>query len=140
MPAKVLIDTSIWIEYFNLAPGQVFMEVTRLLREERAAFSGMIALELIRGAKTTKELKTLENLFHSIARFDEQPSSHIQAGHLGYKLSRKGITMGTVDLLIAQVAIDHALSLYTQDHHFRSIAKHSPLTLHHTKPSSSSSK
>jgi len=138
MPDKVLIDTSIWIEFFNMARGQVFQEVTQLLREDPTAYSGMIALELIRGAKTAKELKTLENLFQSIARFDEQPSSHIQAGHLGHKLAGKGITMGTVDLLIAQVAIDHALSLYTQDHRFSSIAKHSSLTLHHTSKASPS--
>ncbi len=139
MPDKVLIDTSIWIEFFNVARGHVFQEVTRLLREDRAAYSGMVALELIRGAKTAKELKTLEHLFQSITRFDEHPTSYTQAGHLGYKLARKGITMGTVDLLIAQIAIDHALALYTQDHHFRSIAKHSALTLHHFKASASSS-
>jgi len=131
MSDNVLIDTSIWIEFFNVAEGKVFQEVTRLLREDRAVYSGIIALELIRGAKTARELSTLEDLFHSIARVDEQRSSYGQAGHLGYKLARKGLTMGTVDLLIAQVAMDHQLALYTQDHHFRSIAKHSTLKLHH---------
>jgi len=138
MPDKVLIDTSIWIEFFNVARGLIFQDVTRLLREFRAAYSGMIALELIRGAKATKEHKTLENLFQSITRFDEQSGSHFQAGHLGYTLARKGLTMGTVDLLIAQIAIDHNLLLFTQDHHFRAIAKHSALKLYDA-PSSPSS-
>jgi predicted nucleic acid-binding protein len=56
-------------------------------------------------------------------------STYLQAGELGYRLARKGQTMSTVDLLIAQIAIENGLSLMTYDDHFETIAGHSPLVL-----------
>lgn len=50
-------------------------------------------------------------------------------GEVGKNSARKGHTLSTVDLLIAQTAIENSLSLMTHDEHFNAIAKHSPLTL-----------
>lgn len=130
MKDKALIDTSVWIEYFQVPNTLLFEQVTQLLKEQRALFTGIIALELVRGARTEKELLVLEALFRSIKRVDETGTTHLEAGRIGYKLSKKGITIGTVNLLISQLAIENDLSLYTLDRHFQAIAGLFPLKLY----------
>lgn len=130
MPDKVLIDTSIWIEYFR-TPGSSFSDaVSSLLRNGEACYTDIIALELIRGAKTRKELSVLETLFNTIEQLTATETSFREAGLLGYHLARKGTTLGTVDLLIARLAIEHKIPLFTCDQHFKAIEKGSPLKLY----------
>ncbi|MBI3359437.1 MAG: PIN domain-containing protein [Nitrospirae bacterium] len=130
MADNVLVDTSIWIDYFQIAQGVVFDQVTRLLKENRTVFTGIIASELIRGSHSEKELSVLKTLFRSIGKVDEMETTHSNAGRMGYKLARKGVNPGTIDLIISQIAIEHSLFLYTQDQHFTMIAKHFPLKLY----------
>jgi predicted nucleic acid-binding protein len=127
MPDNVLVDTSVWIEYFQVPKSHVFEHVTRLLKERRAFFAGIIAMELIRGARSEKELSVLESLFRSINKIVELETTHYEAGKIGYGLAKMGLTIGTVDLLISQLAIENDLSLYTQDQHFEIVAKSFPL-------------
>jgi predicted nucleic acid-binding protein len=129
MSDDVLVDTSIWIAYFNSPQNPIRKEVTQLLREQRAVYTGIIATELIRGARSGKELSILETLFQSIKIISEQKSTHMEAGKIGYTMARNGFTLGTVDLLISQLAIENDLALYTQDQHFNAIAKYFPLKL-----------
>ena len=56
-------------------------------------------------------------------------NTYLHAVKLGYDLARKGHTVSTVDLLIAQSAIENRLSLMSYDDHFSIIAKHSALAL-----------
>jgi len=130
MADDVLVDTSIWIDYFQLPQGAIFEQVTRLLKENRIVFTGVIASELIRGSHSEKELSVLETLFRSIRKVVERETTHLSAGKMGYRLARKGVNPGTVDLLISQIAIENNLFLYTHDHHFTMIAKHFPLKLY----------
>lgn len=57
------------------------------------------------------------------------PESYRLAGELGFPLAKTGTTLGVVDLLIAQVAIENGLKLLTLNNHFKIIQKHSRLDL-----------
>ncbi|HAG51793.1 MAG TPA: PIN domain nuclease, partial [Deltaproteobacteria bacterium] len=50
MKDKVLIDTSVWIEFFRKSGSEVSSRLRDVLVEERAAITGIISLELQRGA------------------------------------------------------------------------------------------
>ena len=130
MGGKVLIDTSIWIEYFNRAQSPLHAEVARLLRDRATVYTGIIALELIRGVRTEKEKSTLDSLLQSIDHVTEGDSTHCEAGRMGNRLARKGFTLGTVDLLIGQLAIENDVLLFTRDQHFATLAKHESLRLY----------
>lgn len=129
MGGNVLVDTSIWIDYFRAPKGVLFEAVTRLLKNQQAVFTGLIALELIRGAKSEKELSVLDDLFHLMPRIVERETTYNEAGKIGYRLARQGATLATVDLVIAQLAIENHLALYTRDRHFTRIAHSFPLAL-----------
>ena len=129
MEDKVLIDTSAWIDFFRKKDLRIYTLVAKLLKEKRAVASGIIALELLRGGKTIKELNYLNDLFEVITMVFPDPQSFMLAGKMGYSLARKGHALGVVDLLIAQLAIGNNLALLTLDQHFKIIEKNSSLKL-----------
>jgi predicted nucleic acid-binding protein len=53
--------------------------------------------------------------------------THERAAHLRDRCLRAGVTVSTVDVLIAQVAIDFSCALLSADRDFRMIAKYSAL-------------
>jgi predicted nucleic acid-binding protein len=129
MDAKVLVDTSVWITFFRKKDPELTERIATLLKSGRAVYTGIIALELINGAKGQHELQTLHDAFDTMQDIVINETTYLRAGKLGYDLARKGHTLSTVDLLIAQTAVENSLSLMTYDEHFSLIAKHSPLAL-----------
>jgi predicted nucleic acid-binding protein len=129
MEDKILIDTSAWIDFFRKNDLKTYALVAKLLKENRAVASGIIALELLRGGKTIKELNYLHDLFEVIEMVSPNSPSFLLAGKMGFSLARKGYTLSVVDLLIAQLAIENNLALLTLDQHFRIIKKNSSLKL-----------
>lgn len=129
MKDKVLIDSSVWIDFFRNKDSRFIDKLELLLESERAVYTGIVTIELINGAKGKKELQVLKNIFDAMEMFSEKESTHLNAGKLGYEIARKGYTLGVVDLLIAQIAIENSLSLLTLDEHFKIIAKYSELRL-----------
>jgi len=49
---------------------------------------------------------------------------YFDAASMGFELARKGITVKTIDLLIARLALKHHLRLLHQDGDFELIAKY----------------
>jgi len=57
-------------------------------------------------------------------------SSRIAAGRILFRLPRKGLTVrSTIDCLIAQLALEHDLSLLQDDQDYRTIREIRPLRL-----------
>lgn len=129
MKDKILIDSSVWIDFFRNKDSSFIDKIELLLKSGRAVYTGIIVIELINGAKGKKELQVLENMFGVMEMFSEKESTHLNTGKLGYEIARKGYTLGVVDLLIAQIAMENNLSLLTMDEHFKIIAKYSELRL-----------
>jgi hypothetical protein len=133
MSAKVLVDTSVWIDFFRGLDDELVERVAGLLKSGRAVYSGIIALELINGAKGQKELQALDDVFDAMHCIAVNEATFMNAGKLGYRVARKGQTLSAVDLLIAQIAMENDLALMTFDEHFGVIAKLSPLVLSRSK-------
>jgi len=129
MKDKVLIDTSVWIGFFRKSGSEVSSRLKDILVEERAAVTGIISLELQRGAAGETELRFLDRFLGALNYIPTKEESYKKAGLMGYNLSKKGIHVGTVDLLIAQAAIENNIPLYTLDKHFKEIARRFPLLL-----------
>lgn len=129
MKDKVLVDTSIWIDYFKKRESKTYDQVTLLLREDHAVYTGIIATELFKGARGEKELSMLKTLFSNIRLVKEVEETYIKAGMIGYHLAQKGFHAGTVDLLISQIVIENDLMLFTKDQHFKKIAEMYPLRI-----------
>ena len=129
MSDNVLVDTSVWISFFRQGDQKVSLKLKQLLRNGSPVYTGLIATELIRGAKTKYEMDILEELFNVIGYIETKEEYFRSAGELGRQLAQKGIMIGTVDLLIAQIALTNDIGLFTLDTHFTALARHTPLRL-----------
>ena len=129
MSGRVLVDTSAWIEFFRGTPSACGDKVSELLRRGLACLTGLIVVELCRGAKGPQELKTLDQLFKSVALLEVNEEVYRKAGELSYRMARRGLTLATVDAVIAATAMRHDCPVLTLDDHFHHIRRFAPLRL-----------
>lgn len=131
MSDRALVDTSAWISFFRKDESVASRRVKQLLQVGEPLTTGLVTAELIRGAVSNAKLGVLDDLFSSIGHLETKEADFRSAGEMGHRLARKGLTLGIVDLMIAQIAIGHAVPLLTLDRHFELIARHAPLRLLH---------
>ena len=127
MAARVLIDTSVWVDFFRT--GKAKHEIELLLGERRAVYCGLIVTELMRGARGKNEITVLNQLFDSLHYVHESNETFLQAGRLGFLLAKNGLNLATVDLILAQVSLENNLAIFTYDQHFKQIKEHTKLRL-----------
>jgi len=105
-----LIDTSAWVLFLR-GDETIEERLTDLIREERAYTNELILLELLRGARSKKEHKMLQDDFNALpsAAFDNRVWQ--QAYGLAFALRQSGINVPIVDTLIASIASANNLAL-----------------------------
>ena len=132
----ILIDTSAWIASFKKAGDHELKEFMKQATVSGlAATSPIIILELLQGCKTVKEHDSLKIQLESLDILQMTAAVWEKAYELGFVLRRKGLTIPTVDLIIAALAIENKTLLIHHDEHFEMIARHNSAL--HTKHFSS---
>lgn len=121
----ILIDTSVWIEFFRKKGSPLAKSrVASLLNDDAAAYTCPVLMELIAGAREPAEVElTLETL-GLCQRIIFQPEFWERAASLEKTLRRRGITVPRDDVLVATTAIESRLVLLCRDAHFDLIARH----------------
>jgi predicted nucleic acid-binding protein len=114
---KVLVDTSVWIEFFRKKEPW-FSAVSGLMDEKRICCSGIILAELLQGAKSDKELEILRDFRHVFEFIEESTDLWQAAGELSHTLQRKGKSIGLSDCYLAVSAREYKLKLLSLDKHF----------------------
>ena len=126
----ILVDTSVFIHYFHnhSTPGTAYLD---LLIQQNLTFgiSEYIYQELLQGARDDKEFVTLREYLSELPiyslRFGIQ--SFENAARINFRCRRKGITIrSTVDLLIAETAIENDLILLHDDQDYVNMGKAIP--------------
>ncbi len=126
---SVLVDTSVWIHYFR--GNEPFCSaVGHLLDADRICTTGIIVGELLQGAKSEKERRTLRSLPSVFPVIGENITLWIDAGDLSARLRAQGLTIGLADCFIAVAALKHELPVYTEDRHFAQLQQQTGLTLY----------
>ena len=117
---NVLVDTSAWVEFFR-GTSKAADAVAKLIENEQASICGVIAYELIQGARSDDEALHLSGVLLALHYIEMTSDLWIKAGHLSAGLRRKGITLPMSDLLIGAIAIEHGIEILTLDEHFANI-------------------
>jgi len=129
MPDKILVDTSVWIEFFRSKESSVSLRVREYLKLNQACYTGPIAVELYQGARSSKEVEVIDQLLETIHYVEITRLHYHHAGQIGRKAARSGKPFSTVDLILAVVAHDEQLRLFSLDIHFEGISHFCPLSL-----------
>lgn len=130
MEDKVLIDTSVWIDFFKGTSEQTVETVSNLLKERRVLLTGIVLFELLQGAKDKQEAQKISSLLSPLDRFEPNPSLWEESGLKANHLRKKGITSPTIDLILTFIAIEAKALIFSHDKHFSILARHSDLKLY----------
>ena len=117
---KIIVDTSVWIEYLKNRPTLADNLDQQLLAGSIFAVGPVIA-ELLQGARTEKDYLILKNSIDGLPLIETNFEDWKLDGEISYKLRRKGVTLPITDCVIAAVAIHQNASVMTYDLHFANI-------------------
>ncbi|MBC8106934.1 MAG: PIN domain-containing protein [Anaerolineae bacterium] len=118
-----LIDTSVWIDFTRArSPQSLKQFIAPYILDPAAHLAEPIAFEVLRHA-TPQEALLLNREFETFPMLETPADLWRSATRLGQSCRKAGINAGSLDLLIAGIALAHNAMLITFDDNFRSIAK-----------------
>jgi predicted nucleic acid-binding protein len=124
----VLVDTSVCVDALR---GEASLpELSRLALMDRLRLPAPVLTELLAGARPGKDRVAVEQLIDALPVADLQRDDFLAAGTLGAGLRRHGVTVGTVDLLLAALSIRRREPIWSLDIHFVAISRRFELKLH----------
>jgi predicted nucleic acid-binding protein len=125
MPSKLfLVDTSAWIFALRRDPVvRIKDRIDSLLKEDSVITTGIIKLEILTGAGTEKEYKRLKSRFDALESLETDEELWQKACEHGFKLRRRGLTIPSMDVLIASCALQADAVLLHADAHFDLMVK-----------------
>ena len=121
MKDNVIVDTSIWIEYFNKPKSNAGKSLENLLKKERVFIAGIILTELLQGAKIKKEFESILESMVALPFLETTINTWIQSGRISFALRKKGIATPITDLVIASLSLENNCKIFTLDLHFNKI-------------------
>jgi predicted nucleic acid-binding protein len=122
----ILVDTSVWIDYFRGANTPEADKLDNLLGVELAVTGDLILTEVLQGFVSEREFNQGRKLFASIPLIPLVGEDIAVQGARNFrKLKTLGITIRkTIDTLIATSCIEKELTLLYSDHDFDPFVKH----------------
>jgi len=117
-----LIDSGLWIDFTRVrTPRPLKQFIGAYILSPEAALAEPIMYEVLRHA-TDDEIGGVRTQFAVLPMLTTPDDLWTSAAQLGQVCRRKGISAGSIDLLIAIVAIHHDAELVTLDRDFQAIA------------------
>ncbi len=122
----ILVDSSVWIDYFN---GQVTPETNKLdilLGVKPLGIGDLILTEVLRGFRSDLDYQTAKKLMLTLSIFEMLGTDMaIQSADNFSILRKRGITVRkTADVIIASYCIEHNYSLLFADKDFLPFVAH----------------
>jgi len=122
----VLVDTTVWIDFFTAKHTPEVAELERLLNEEEDICTcGIILTEVLQGIRVDLDYQRTLSRFDAFLFLPMNRPSFVRAAESYRSLRRRGITIRKpVDCMIASVAIEHNIPLLHDDRDFDPIEAH----------------
>ena len=133
---SLFVDTSVWSLAFRRDSPAGVPEVSRLrdaLTDGESVHStGLVLQELLQGWSEPRDGERIVGRLADISMVMPTLDDHIEAARIRNTCRRRGVQVGTIDSLLAQVCIRHNLVMLTCDQDFTCIARHTLLRVWHT--------
>jgi len=124
------VDSSVWIDFFSSSPGRAAAELRRMIEEaEPFALTGIVVAEVLQGLR--RNAKRIEQYLAQWEMLEPRGFETYREAASIYRAARaKGITPTTIDAVIAAIALEHKVSVFTLDRDFSRIARITRLALY----------
>jgi predicted nucleic acid-binding protein len=127
----VLVDTSVWIDFFQSPAAPVAMELEKLIKDHnRVVLCGVVLQEVLQGIRSNKSYQLVRDRLLKFPYAPDHRETWLLASELYRHLRLKGITLPPVDVTIAAIAIRNDLVLFSRDNHFETVVQHTALRLY----------
>jgi hypothetical protein len=128
--SRILVDSSIWIEFFRRPDSPVSLVLDHLLAHRLVCTTGLIKAEVVPGARSPRDFRRLRSLFDALPLAPERDGFWSHLIRFRRRLQTKGIIgIGIPDLIIATVAIQNRKLVFTSDEDFLRMIPHLPVQL-----------
>ena len=130
---SLFVDTSVWSLAFRRDVQVAAPEARELVRAIEAGeplfTTGLVLQELLQGFSGPRAREQIVARFSSLPLVTPDRRDHIDAADLRNGCRRRGIQIGTIDALLAQLCLRRDLTMLTADKDFVFIAGYSGLRL-----------
>jgi predicted nucleic acid-binding protein len=127
------VDTSVWSLAFRRDPPAAVPAVEALRRAleagETVVSTGLVLQELLQGFHGPRARERVLSMFEVLPFLVPDRDDHVRAAELRNSCRRRGLSIGTIDALLAALCVRHELTLLTTDGDFERIANVAPLRL-----------
>lgn len=125
----IIVDSSVWIDYFNGYMSQETDRLDELLYQGEAQILDLIMTEVLQGFSKDKEFRTALQLLKKVPCYNSLTSELAIESAVNFRTLRsKGVTVRkTIDMIIATWCIEHGAKLLHKDKDFRYITNVLPL-------------
>ncbi len=122
----IVIDSSVWIDYFNGTVSPATDKLDALLGVEPLAVGDIILTEVLQGFRNDADYKTAKKLMTSLTVLDMLGAQNAVKCADNYRALRKrGLTARkTIDVVIATFCIENKCLLLFQDRDFLPFVEH----------------
>ncbi len=116
----IVVDSSVWIDYFNGVDSTATERLDALLGTEPLAVGDLILTEVLQGFRSDAHYKTAKELMLSLTVLEMLGQEIAIKSADNYRALRaQGVTVRrTVDVVIATYCIEHELPLLFEDRDF----------------------
>ena len=122
----ILIDSSVWIDFFNGIPTPETDRLDALLGQDVVATGDLILVEVLQGFRNDSDFRAAKRALSKFPSFDLLGGQRAHRVAMRYrKLRRTGVTIRkTIDVVIASFCIDEGFPLLFSDRDFLPMVKY----------------
>lgn len=122
----ILVDSSVWIDYFRAADTAQVALLDSYLGSTRIAVGDLIAAEVLQGVRNEREFKLVKRTLDAFQHVDLVGYELAVKASENHRLLRaRGVTIRkTIDTLIATYCIENRMTLLHADRDFAPFVRH----------------
>ena len=128
---SLFVDTSVWSLALRRDRPADVPEVGALERAlaggELVMTTGLVYQELLQGFHGPRAQEAMVARFSALPFLNPDRHDHFEAAQLRNRARRRGVQVGTIDAILAQLCIRYELCLLTTDADFARVAEREPL-------------
>jgi hypothetical protein len=122
----VIVDTSVWIDFFNLVdtPQTIWLETA--IRQDEVGLTNLILCEILQGTRNDAKFDAFSQDLRQFEVFDNGSADLAVAAARNYRtLRKKGFTIRrTINCIIATFCIENEHRLLHNDRDFDAFERH----------------
>jgi predicted nucleic acid-binding protein len=127
----ILVDTSVWVDYFRAVNRHLVAHLQALLEEDQVALVVPVRIEILSGCPP-RDWGQLRRLLEALPLLFPSDSTWERMEEWIENAARKGKRFGMADLLIAALAAERGMELWSLDLDFIRMAQLGFVRLHRT--------